>query len=341
VRTLIVSDLHLGSATGADVLRVPKLRIPLLEAARNADRVVLLGDLLELRDRQPGDVLELARPFFEELGQVLEGREVVAIAGNHDHALVAPWLARRKRPNGAALGLEQRLAADASPSLALLARWLEPARLAVYYPGLWVRDDVYATHGHYLDCHMGITSGERLMIAFMRHLLRPKCRRPSSVDEYEAVTGPVYGRLDTSAALRRLAYSRMAVRLGRLLAGLSNEDLVCAERAAMGEVATALGIGDAYVVFGHTHRPGPFTESSPLSSSGRLGARLVNCGCWLEHALGTEARPRANAAERAGVTMSATAWRAPCVIVRDGRPPVAAWLDGGRLSVAKQGPEHA
>ena len=26
-----------------------------------------------------------------------------------------------------------------------------PVQLA--YPGVWLRDDVYATHGHYLDCH--------------------------------------------------------------------------------------------------------------------------------------------------------------------------------------------
>ena len=38
--------------------------------------------------------------------------------------------------------------------LAQLADWAAPARVRVAYPGLWVRPDVYATHGHYLDCHL-------------------------------------------------------------------------------------------------------------------------------------------------------------------------------------------
>ncbi|MGH2902536.1 MAG: metallophosphoesterase [Solirubrobacteraceae bacterium] len=330
MRTLIVSDLHLGSAARADVLRMPELRDLLLDAVRDADRLVLLGDLLELRDSARPDAMSAARPFFEDLGRVLAGREVLVVAGNHDHALVAPWLAwRREFGETDALGLEQRLTPDASPVLAALARWMEPARLGVSYPGLWIRDDVYATHGHYLDCHMGITSGERLMLAVRSHLPGGQ-RRPRSVDEYEAVAGSVYARLDASAALRRLAYSRWVARLGRLLAGLSNEELVRAETAAMGEVAATLGLGDVHVVFGHTHRPGPFAGDDRSVSRGRLGARLVNCGCWLEHGM------RANAGAHAKAT---AAWQAPCVIVENSGPPVAVWLDG-RLSTAMQGSER-
>src|SRR2546430_782225 len=46
--TLVISDIHLGSSSRSDVLRVPALREPLLELAKGAERVVLLGDLLEL-----------------------------------------------------------------------------------------------------------------------------------------------------------------------------------------------------------------------------------------------------------------------------------------------------
>ena len=95
MRTLIVSDLHLGSVTRADLLRRPELRAPLLEAAADVERVVLLGDVLELRHGPPRDALAAARPFFEELGAALAGRELVIVAGNHDHALVEPWLVRR------------------------------------------------------------------------------------------------------------------------------------------------------------------------------------------------------------------------------------------------------
>jgi len=324
VRTLIVSDLHLGSASRADLLRVPEFRAPLFDALREADRLVLLGDLLELRDGPPHEAMKAARPFFEELGRAFSGREVVIVAGNHDHALVAPWLARRGELGEAdPLGLEQRLAVSASPMLATLAQWAEPVRLSASYPGVWLRDDVYATHGHYLDCHAGVTSGERLMIAVARRIPgRSSC--PRSVDDYESVTGPVYARLDAFAVLRRLAYSRTAARLGRLLTGLRGDELVRAERRAMGEAAARLELGDAYVVFGHTHRAGPFSGEDELQWRGRLGARLINCGCWLgDNAVSDFARGRT------------TCLRGTCVVVEDAGPPTVASLHR-RVSATSQ-----
>jgi predicted phosphodiesterase len=334
VRTLIVSDLHLGSPTGADVLRDPEPRGTLLDAVRGADRVVLLGDLLELRDSATEDALGIARPFFEDLGAMLSGSELVLIAGNHDHALVAPWLARRElNQAGTPLQLEQRVPVDASPILTELSQWVQPARLEVSYPGLWVREDVYATHGHYLDCHMGITSGERLVIALMSRLqgrstsglgtLAGTRGGPRSVKEYEAVTGPAYRSLDKHALLRRAAYSRVMSRVGRRLAGVSHAQLVRAETTAMGEVAARLGLGDAHVVFGHTHRPGPLADEDLSRWQGRNGARLINCGCWLEHAL-----------------RSASAPFLPCVLVEGSDPPVLVRSDAP-LARATQGPEQA
>ncbi len=71
MRTLIVSDLHLGSSGGVDLLRRPELRAALLEELREADRVVLAGDVLELRHGPRRAALAAARPFFEELGRVI------------------------------------------------------------------------------------------------------------------------------------------------------------------------------------------------------------------------------------------------------------------------------
>ncbi len=87
---------------------------------------------------------------------MLAGREIVVVAGNHDHALVESWLRRRdEATEPEPLGLEQRFPArDASSMLASLSSWAESARLSAAYPGLWLRPDVYATHGHYLDCHL-------------------------------------------------------------------------------------------------------------------------------------------------------------------------------------------
>ncbi len=45
------------------------------------------------------------------------------------------------------------------------------------YPGLWVREDVYATHGHYLDCHLTIPTLERLGIGAMGRVMRRPAAR--------------------------------------------------------------------------------------------------------------------------------------------------------------------
>ncbi|HET7380020.1 MAG TPA: hypothetical protein VFJ24_08275, partial [Gaiellales bacterium] len=49
---------------------------------------------------------------------------------------------------------------------------------------------------------------------------------------------------------------------------------------AMGEVAARLGLGDAYVIFGHTHRAGRLARDEAAEWLGAGGARLLNAGCW-------------------------------------------------------------
>ena len=66
MRTLIVSDLHLGSLSGADLLRRTELRASLLEALDGVDRLVLLGDVLELRHGPVREAMSAAQPFFED-----------------------------------------------------------------------------------------------------------------------------------------------------------------------------------------------------------------------------------------------------------------------------------
>ena len=162
---------------------------------------MLLGDLLELRHGPRREALAAARPFFEELGRAFAGREIVAVAGNHDHALIETWLEHRSElPAPPPLGVEQRIeAAAASSMMALLAEWSAPARLTAAYPGLWVRPDVYATHGHYLDCHLTIPTLERLGIGAMGRLMRRPTRAFIGPDDYEAVTVPVFAWIDAVA----------------------------------------------------------------------------------------------------------------------------------------------
>jgi predicted phosphodiesterase len=358
MRTLIVSDLHLGSISGADLLRRAELRASLLEAVADVDRVVLLGDVLELRHGPLREAMDAARPFFEDLGRALADRELVMVAGNHDHALVEPWLARRgEEHEPAPLGVEQLLEpAEVSSALERIEGWVAPARLRVAYPGLWVRPDVYATHGHYLDCHLTVPTLERLSVGAMARLLGKPPATFACVGDYEATAAPVFAWRDavardahTGAALNgaatvtawhalrgggaRNARGRAgAVRwlrsraiaaafplvvaalnragIGPLRADISLSELRRSGLRAMGEVAARLDLGDAYVVFGHTHRAGPFPADDEHEWRGPQGARLVNCGSWTY----------------APIFLSSTAgespyWPGVCVIVGDDGPP--------------------
>ncbi|MCW3019353.1 MAG: hypothetical protein JWN10_1661 [Solirubrobacterales bacterium] len=361
MRTLIVSDLHLGSITRADVLRRPELRAPLLEAAADAQRVVLLGDVLELRHGPMRDALAAARPFFEELGRALAGRELVIVAGNHDHALVEPWLVRRSEEAATpGLGVEQLLEpAQCSPALEHIAGWVSPAHLRVAYPGLWVRPDVFATHGHYLDCHLTVPTLERLSVGVMSRLLGRPASQFDSVADYEAVGAPVFAWRDAvardgptgsalnggatvtawdalrgtrardagtiRASLRWLRGRAIAAAfpvavgalnragIGPLRADVSMSELRRAGLQAMGEVAARLGLGDAYVVFGHTHRAGPLPGDVEEEWRGPAGGRLVNVGSWTYS--------RAFLTEIPG---ESPYWPGSLVIVDDDGPPVLA-----------------
>jgi predicted phosphodiesterase len=214
MRTLIISDLHLGSLSRSDVLRVPELREALLGALTDIDRLVLLGDVLELRHGPAREAMSAAREVFEDLGRALGDGEVVLVAGNHDHALVEPWLvARGAESEPPPMGLEQLLEpAEVSPAYTRIGEWLAPARVRVAYPGVWLREDVYATHGHYLDSHLTVPTLERLTVGAMSRLLARPAEAFASVGDYESVGAPMFAWRDavardahTGAALNGIA----------------------------------------------------------------------------------------------------------------------------------------
>jgi predicted phosphodiesterase len=317
MRTAILSDLHLGTIAAADLARDAELRAPLLKELAEADRVVLLGDILELRDRPAGEILELAGSFLEELGDALGEREVVLVPGNHDHRLAEPLLERQGLGSPAQLGIEQRF--KPAPGVASrIARRLRPAKLTLAYPGFRVRDDVWATHGHYLDCHMAIPTVECLSAAVTMRVVGAIPER-ATPDHYERAIGPMYGfswgfaqargperiggRSRPSTALwRRLNGDRsrgvgnrflaavafpLAVRgFGRALgrrfdADISPEGISRAGLAALREALRRLEVDADYVVFGHTHRPGPLPgEEARLEWEAAGGSRLQSAGSW-------------------------------------------------------------
>ena len=125
VTTLVISDLHLGARDRSDVLRHDPAALDALVAALDGvQRLVLLGDLLELRQGPAREVLAAARPVLQRLGGAVG--EVVVVAGNHDHGLVEGWLdalARTAPPRLAWSSASSRRAPPGSPG-----RW--PTRSA-------------------------------------------------------------------------------------------------------------------------------------------------------------------------------------------------------------------
>src|ERR1700761_5247440 len=140
MKTAIVSDLHLGTTGGSDVLRDPEIRAVLLEELRGADRLVLLGDVIELRERPLGAALDLALPALAEIGTAVGDVEVVLVPGNHDARLAEPLLDRLSLEDEP-LPLDATAEPTPGPTQAIAAA-LSPTRLRIAYPGFWLRDDI-------------------------------------------------------------------------------------------------------------------------------------------------------------------------------------------------------
>ncbi len=238
--------------------------------------------------------------------------EVVVVAGNHDHALVRPWLRARigaERP----LRPATQVPKGATPLLAELTGWLKPARVEVRYPGVWLDDRVYAMHGHYLD---------RLLGAALRGRLREPFEGRVGVDAFERAPGADAGGLEQTLAEilpdgfadgigETIGQARRALLTGiPLLAtmpgarGIASAAALVIEQGvhrrgaipAMAEVATRLRLPADDVVFGHIHRRGPL-PSDPAELWAPMGAdgpRLWNSGSWVyDGALaGTPGSPR-------------------------------------------------
>ena len=323
--TLVISDLHLGSRRPVDILQRPAPLQALCERLADVDRLVLLGDVLELRQGPMRDALHAARPALEAIGAALpKSAEVLITPGNHDHALIAPWLRDRGLHDAPEpLGLETRVpAAYASAAAALLGTWLAPGRrrrvVEVAYPGVWLRDDVWATHGHYLDRLITVPTFERLAAGGMARVVGKLPESGATAEDFEAGLAPMYAWLDTlansPAAGGRWATGAPTAKTWALLSGdgraplrgkalaallplgiaglnlagigpvrpeLSSDELRRANATAMLGVVSALAVEARHVIFGHTHCAGPLPDMDP--GEWQAGETQVhNPGCWTD-----------------------------------------------------------
>jgi predicted phosphodiesterase len=315
VNCVVVSDLHLGLLSGTDTIRLPGVRDRLVRALAGAEHVVMLGDILELRERPVAELLRLSRPLFESLGEATAGSHVTFVPGNHDHALATPWL-ERLRVAGRELGIAEEWEVNPEDgALGRIASLMPATDVSVAYPGLFLRPDVYATHGHYLDLPLTVPRIESVVASAMARVTG-RGRDLSSAAEYEAALGPMYaffaglaeamsgptlkrsgslsrsvwqrangrsrlgGTLITHAAIPGAVAALNRLGVGPLEPGISGEDLRRGGLNAMRRVAEGLVPDAAYLVFGHTHRPGPLPGDDESEWTSATGTRLWNSGSW-------------------------------------------------------------
>jgi len=291
---------------------------------------VLLGDVLELRQARLHDVLEEAIPALNQLGTALgQEKEVVIVPGNHDHHLLSGWLERRGASTAVPLGLAAAVDWEPGEVLSIVSQALAPATVRVSYPGTWLREDVYATHGHYLDRHTTVPMFERLGAGVMARIVGEPAGGPHRAEDYEAILAPIYAWIHSIAQnggpqLGRSSHgaSRQAWRvlasssrsrslraraltigfpvavavlsrtpLGPLQADLSPAELRRAALGAFGDVLVRLRVNATHVIFGHTHRAGPLPDDDGAAWSAPTGARLVNTGSWIREAALLGTRP--------------------------------------------------
>ncbi|MGO9900944.1 MAG: metallophosphoesterase [Solirubrobacteraceae bacterium] len=283
-RTLLISDLHIGRAesmvssaerrvTSVVLQEAPLER--LLSVLDGYDRLVLLGDTLELR-ASPAHVsraLDAAAPVLRAIGARLgREREVVIVAGNHDRALVEGWTRGRRDELTPATAVPL----DATPLLACIASLLAPAHVRTSYPGVWLSERIWATHGHYLDPHL-LPVGA---YGVARRAVRRRQFEPASIGDYERATGPRAG--GTGHALRRPFLALAQPLLAPLTATLLDRQMRSQALPALAHVLRRLHLDADWVLFGHVHRLGPLRGEDPAAWAAPGGSpRLVNSGSWM------------------------------------------------------------
>jgi predicted phosphodiesterase len=317
--TAVISDLHLGTLAAADVLRTASARDRLVDAVADADRIVLLGDTLELRERPVAQVLDATRPFFETLGAATAGKRVTIVPGNHDHAFAEPWLSRMRLDGGTICPEQEWQIAPEDGAAGRVAALMPDVEVTLAYPGLRLRPDVYATHGHYLDVHLTIPRLESVFAHGMARAVGRGNGGCTSAADHELALAPLYafygglaqgasartlgrGGHASRAVWRRLNGEREGSAVGRLVLGrvaipgavaalnglglgplrpeISGVELRRAGLRAMGVVADRLDVDVDHVLFGHTHRAGPRAGDDLGEWRTPRGTRLWNTGNW-------------------------------------------------------------
>ena len=153
---------YLGARLQNGVLTWPEPLRRLLAGLEGVDRLVLLGDSVELLEGATAQAMETARPCSRR-----SAAGWATAPGDPRPRQSRPAADRRMDPSSGGGAGDRRRGPGSTRRRcwAMSPRWLSPARVRVRYPGRVVADRVFATHGHYLDRHLlpvsafGITRG--------------------------------------------------------------------------------------------------------------------------------------------------------------------------------------
>ena len=158
----------------------------------------MLGDGLELREAPQRDAAGMAAPSSPTRAR--RSARTASCSCSAATTTTGSWRAGSTRrlqtePSGF-LGLAEPVEpAAAGPLAARLAELARPATLRLAYPGVWLRDDVYAIHGHYLDLHSTVPTFERLAAGAMARWVVRLPADGARPDDYEAALAPIYAFL--------------------------------------------------------------------------------------------------------------------------------------------------
>jgi hypothetical protein len=221
------------------------------------------------------------------------------------------------------LSLEHRTDGSSGTDLSSAWKWLGDVELQLAYPGIWLRDDVYATHGHYMDCYRRLPRLECIAAATMVRAVGPLPHR-TTPDDYERILWPIYrvafrlaqvgvarritspsetawrtlaggqSRPWTRRAAARVAPGALSM-LNRALrhdftTDFSYEEVSGSGAAAATELFRHLEVEADHLLVGHTHRAGPLPKEEAWVLPG--GGKLHNTGCWVSNTAFGDPPPR-------------------------------------------------